>query len=179
MQDLHARAWLVYKYERITVLDVAVHLVRDDAAESIETLAHVRRMWVQEEPVCVIKAEHPLPAENDELAKYLRVDVAREPNLHAVWIDNLAERLDTTGIATNKTIATQDGDLAAPIVDADRQELTGTFRCLGSDLGLPVIEPAFLDALVGTELPNRLAALQEPLVDGPKIVNLPHNFFGS
>ena len=150
VQDLHARAWLVYKYERINVLDVAVHPVRDDAAESIETLAHVRRMWVQE-----------------------------EPNLHAVWIDNLAERLDTTGIATDKTIATQDGDLAAPIVDADRQELTGSFRCLGSDLGLPVIEPAFLDALVGTELPNRLAALQEPLVDGPKIVNLPHNFFGS
>ena len=46
-------------------------------------------------------------------------------------------------------------------------------------LCLPVIGPAFLYAFVGTELPNSLATLQKLLVDGPEIVNLPHNFFGS
>lgn len=76
VQDFHARTWLVDEYESITILDVAVHLVRDYATERVEALAHVGWMRIQEEPVRVIEAEHPLSSKNDELPEDLRVDVS-------------------------------------------------------------------------------------------------------
>lgn len=179
MQDFHARTWLVDEDESITVLDVAVHLVRDYAAERVEALAHVGWMRIQEEPVCVIEAEHPLSSKNNELPECLRVDVARESDLHTVRIDNLADRLDATGIAATEPVTSQNGHLAASVVDTDREKLSSPLGHLHPDLCLPVIKPAFFNAFVGTELPNSLAALQKLLVDGPEIINLPHNFFGS
>lgn len=179
VQDLHACTWLVDKNESISILNVALHLVCNDAAECIETLAHISRMRIEVEPVCIIEAEHRLPPRHNELAQSLWVDIAGKSDLHTVWINNLTNRLEASAIATYKAIAAHDGNLAASVVDTDREELTGSFRRFQSNLCLPVIEPAFHDTFVGTKLPNRLAALQEPLVDGHKIVNLPHNFVES
>ena len=60
MKDIHACARLVDEDERVAVLHVEAHLVGDDAAQRVEDLAHVRRMRIQEEPVGVRQAEHPL-----------------------------------------------------------------------------------------------------------------------
>lgn len=53
MKDLHACARLVDEDERASVLHVETHLVCDDATQRVETLAHVRRMRIQEESVSV------------------------------------------------------------------------------------------------------------------------------
>lgn len=58
MQDLHARAIAVDEDERISVLDIAAHLIGDYTAQGIEALSHIRRMRIQEEPVGVVKTEH-------------------------------------------------------------------------------------------------------------------------
>jgi len=51
MQNLHARARPVDEDERVAVLDIHPHLIRDDAAQGVKALPHIRRMGIQEEPV--------------------------------------------------------------------------------------------------------------------------------
>ena len=71
MKDLHARSRLVDEDERAAVLHVESNLVGDEAAQCVESLAHVRRMRIQEEPVCVRQAEHPLSPYRYQLAERL------------------------------------------------------------------------------------------------------------
>ena len=91
MKDLHACARLVDKDERVAVLHVEAHLVGDDAAQRVETLAHVRRMRIQEEPVGVCQAEHPLSPYRYQLAERLRGDLTRQAYSHSIWKDNFAD----------------------------------------------------------------------------------------
>lgn len=58
MKDLHACAIAIDKDERITVLHVHPHLIRDNATQGIKALSHIRRVRIQKESVGVIKAEH-------------------------------------------------------------------------------------------------------------------------
>lgn len=58
VQDLHTRAEPVDKDEYIAILHVALHQVGHDAAQSIETLAHVRWVRVDEIPHRGRQVEH-------------------------------------------------------------------------------------------------------------------------
>ena len=91
MKDLHACARLVDKDECVAVLHVEAHLVGDDAAQRVETLAHVRRMRIQEEPVGVCQAEHPLSPYRYQPAERLRGDLTRQADSHSIWKDNFAD----------------------------------------------------------------------------------------
>lgn len=91
MKDLHACARLVDEDERIAVLHIETHLVGDDAAQRVETLAHVRRMRIQEEPVGVCQAEHPLSPYRYQLAEHLRGDLSGQADSHAIRKDDFAD----------------------------------------------------------------------------------------
>lgn len=58
MKDLHACTVPVDEDECIPILDIATHLVCNDAAQCVEALPHISRMRIQEEPVGVVKTEH-------------------------------------------------------------------------------------------------------------------------
>ena len=58
VKDLHARQRPVHEDESLTVMHVAVHLVRNNAAQGVEALAHVRRVWIQVERIRIAQAEH-------------------------------------------------------------------------------------------------------------------------
>lgn len=91
MKDLHACARLVDEDERVTILHVKAHLVGDDAAQRVEILAHIRRMRIQEEPVGVCQAKHPLSSYRYQLAECLRGDLSRQANSHAIGKDDFAD----------------------------------------------------------------------------------------
>lgn len=91
MKDLHACARLVDDDERVAVLHVETHLVGDDAAQRVEALAHVRRMRIQEEPVGVCKAKHPLSPYCCQMAERLCGDLSRQADSHAVGKDDFAD----------------------------------------------------------------------------------------
>ena len=93
MKDLHACAHLVDEDEHVDVLHVEAHLVGDDTAQRVEALAHVRRMRIQEEPVGVRQAEHPLSPYRYQLAERLCGDFSRQADSHAVGKDDFADRM--------------------------------------------------------------------------------------
>ena len=82
MKDLHACARHVDKDEHADILQVETHLVGDDAAQHVEVLAYVRRMRIQEEPVGVCHAEHPLLSYCYQLAERLGGDLSRQADSH-------------------------------------------------------------------------------------------------
>lgn len=81
---LHACTRLVDEDERITILHVEAHLDGDDAVQRVETLAHVHQMRIQEEPIGVCQAEHPLSSYRYQLAERLRGDLSRQADSHAI-----------------------------------------------------------------------------------------------
>lgn len=64
-----------------------------DAAQWVEVLAHVRRMRIQEEPVGIRQAEHPLSPYRYQLAERLCGDLSGQMDSRAVGIDDFADRM--------------------------------------------------------------------------------------
>lgn len=58
VKDLHARQRPVHEDERLAVMHVPPHLVRHDAAQGVEALAHVRGVRIQVERIRLAQAEH-------------------------------------------------------------------------------------------------------------------------
>lgn len=82
MKNLHACARHVDEDEHADILQVETHLVGDDAAQRVEVLAYGRRMRIQEEPVGVRQAEHPLSPYCYQLAERLCGDLSRQADSH-------------------------------------------------------------------------------------------------
>lgn len=93
MKDLHACARHVDEDEHADILQVETHLVGDDAAQRVEVLAYVRRMRIQEEPVGVRQAEHPLSSYRYQLAERLGGDLSGQADSRAVGKDDFADRM--------------------------------------------------------------------------------------
>lgn len=61
-----------------------------DAALREETLAHFRWMRIQEEPVGVCQAKHPLSPYRNHQAERLRGDLSGQADSHAIRKDDFA-----------------------------------------------------------------------------------------
>ena len=168
MKDFHARARLVDEDERVTVLHVEAHLVGDDAAQRVEALAHVRRMRIQEEPVGVRQAEHPLSPYRYQLAERLCGDLSGQTDSHAVGKDDFADRM--RHFHSVRPLSAGEDDLPRVVVDAHGNELAVLARRLLADLGLPVIEVAFIHPDLPTEGPGGQVALKKGLILRPECV---------
>ena len=168
MKDLHARARLVDEDERIAVLHVEPHLVGDDAAQRLEALAHVRRMRIQEEPVGVRKAEHPLSPYRYQLAERLCGDLSRQADSHAVGKDDFADGM--SHFHRVHPLSAGEDDLPRVIVNAHRKELAVLARRFLTDLGLPVIEVAFIHPHLSAEGPGGQVTLKKGLILRPECV---------
>lgn len=168
MKDFNARARLVDEDERVTVLHVEAHLVGDDAAQRVETLAHVRRMRIQEEPVGVRQAEHPLSPYRYQLAERLCGDLSGQADSHAVGKDDFADRM--RHFHSIRPLSAGEDDLPRVVVDAHGNELAVLARRLLADLGLPVIEVAFIHPDLPTEGPGGQVALKKGLILRPECV---------
>lgn len=64
-----------------------------DAAQRVEVLAHVRRMRIQEEPVGIRQAEHPLSPYRYQLAERLCGDLSGQMDSRTVGKDDFADRM--------------------------------------------------------------------------------------
>ncbi len=161
MKDLHACARLVDEDERVAVLHVVTHLVGDDAAQRVEALAHVRRMRIQEEPVGVRQA-HPLSPYRYQLAERLCEDLSRQADSHAVGKDDFADWM--SHFHRVRPLSAGEDDLPRVVVDAHWKELTVPVRRFLADLGLPVIEVAFIHPDLSAEGPDGHVALKKGLI---------------
>ncbi len=168
MKDLHACARLVDEDERVSVLYVETHLVCDDAAQRVESLAHVRRMQIQEESVGVCKAEHPLLPYRYQLAEYLCGDISRQADSHAVGKDDFSDGM--SHFHRVHPLSAGKDNFPHVVVDAHWKELTIPVRCLLADLRLPVIEVAFIHPDLSAEGPDRHVALKKGLICRPECV---------
>ena len=61
-------------------------------------------------------------------------------------------------------------DLSCVVVDAHGEELTVPVRYLLADLGLPIIEVAFIHPYLSAESPDRHVALTKGLICRPECV---------
>lgn len=168
MKDLHACARLVDEDERVTVLHVEAHLVGDDAAQHVETLAHVRRMRIQEEPVGICQAEHPLSSYHYQLAEHLRGDLTRQADSHSIGKDDFADRMRHFHRA--HPLPSGEDDLTCVVVDAHGKKLSVLVRRFLADLGLPVVEVAFIHPDLSAEGTGGHVALKEGLILRPKCI---------
>ena len=100
MKDLHARAISVDKDKGISILNIHAHLIGDDATQCVEVLPHISWMGIQEEPVCIIQAEH------SSTCSSLSADRALMPQSHR-----------TGGLSRHWGIRSR--SLAAPYHDGD------------------------------------------------------------
>lgn len=175
MKDLHRSAGLVDEDERVAVLNVASHLVGDDAAERVEALAHVRGMRVQVEAVAVAETEHPLSGKHDQTADCLQREAPAQANCDTIGKTDFADGLLRCVALLEGMAPVHQNHFAATVVDAHRHELAALVgRRLATKLTLPAIEPALLDAGLRTKVAYRLAAAQELLVDGAEVFDCPH-----
>lgn len=168
MKDLHARARLVDEDERVAVLYVEPHLVCDDAAQRVETLPHVRRMRIQEEPVGIRQAEYQLSPYRYQLAKRLCGDLSGQADSHAVGKDDLANGM--SHFHRVHPLSAGEDDLPRMVVDAHWKELTVPVSRFLANLGLPVIEVAFFHPYLPAEGTGGHVALKEGLILRPKCV---------
>lgn len=168
MKDLHACARLVDEDERVAVLHVEPHLVGDDAAQRVEALAHVRRMRIQEEPVGVCQAEHPLSPYRYQLAELLCGDLSRQADSHTVGKDDFADWKSHFHRA--RPLSAGEDDLPRVVVDDHWKELTVPVRRFLVDLGLPVIEVAFSYSYLSAEGPGGHVDLNKGLICRPECV---------
>ena len=168
MKDIHACARLVDEDERVAVLHVEPHLVGDDAAQRVEDLAHVRRMRIQEEPVGVRQAEHPLSPYRYQLTERLCGDLSGQADSHAVGKDDFANGMSHFHRA--RPLSAGEDDLPRVVVDAHRKELTVPVRRFLVDLGLPVIEVAFFHPYLPAEGTGGHVALKEGLILRPECI---------
>lgn len=168
MKDLHACARLVDEDERVSVLHVETHLVCDDAAQRVEALAHVCRMRIQEEPVGVCKAEHPLLPYRYQLAEHLCGELSRQADSHAVGKDDFADGM--SHFHRVHPLSAGEDDLPCVVVDAHRKKPSVLARRFLADLGLPVIEVAFIHSDLPAEGLGGHVALKEGLILRPKCV---------
>lgn len=175
MEDLHGRARLVHEDERVSVLDVAPHLVGHNAAERVEALAHVGGARVQEEPVAVVQAEHPLAGQHDETAESLQLDTSAQADGHTVGIADLANGLLDAAAMLEGMVLVHENHFAPAVVDAHRQELSALAAgYLLTELALPMVKAAFRYPGLCTEPANGLSTAQELLVDGLEVIDCPH-----
>ncbi len=168
MKDLHACARLVDEDERVAVLYVETHLVCDDAAQRVEALAHVRRMRIQKESVGVRKAEHPLLPYRYQLAEHLCGDLSRQADSHAVGKDDFADWM--SHFHRVHPLFSGEDDLPCVVVDAHRKKPSVLARRFLADLGLPVMEVAFIHSDLPAKGPGGHVALKEGLILRPKCV---------
>lgn len=157
MKDLHACARHVDEDEHAVVLHVETHLVGDDTAQRVEAIAHVRRMRIQEEPVGVCHAEHPLLPCRYQRAERLGGDLSRQTDSHAVGKDDFADRM--SHFHRVYPVSAGEDDLPCVVVDAHRKKPSVLVRRLLANLGLPVIEEAFIHSDLPAEGPGRHVAL--------------------
>lgn len=92
----------------------------DDAAQRVEALAHVRRMRMQEEPVGVRQAEHPLSPYRYQLAERLYGDLSRQADSHAVGKDDFADGM--SHFHRVHPLSAGEDDLPCVVVDAHRKK---------------------------------------------------------
>lgn len=168
MKDLHACARLVDKDERVSVLHVEPHLIGNDAAQRVEALAHIRRMRIQEEPVCVCQAKHPLSPYRYQLAERLREDLTRQTNSHAIGKDDFADGMRHSH-RVHPASAGED-DFPGVVIYAHGKEFSVLARRFLADLGLPVIKVVFLHPDLPAEGPYGQVALKKGLVCQPECV---------
>lgn len=168
MTDLHACARHVDEDEHADILQVETHLVGDDAAQRVEVLAHVRRMRIQEKPVGVCHDEHPLLPCRYQLAECLGGDLSRQADSHAVGKDDFADRM--SHFHRVYPLSAGEDDLPCVVVDAHWKEITVPVRWLLADLGLPLIEVAFIHHYLSAEGPGGHVALKEGLIFRPECV---------
>ena len=148
--------------------DHYTHLVGNDAAQRVETLAHVRRMRIQEEPVGVRKAEHLLSPYRYQLAERLGGDLSRQADSHAVGKDDFANGMSHFHRA--RPLSAGEDDLPRVVIDAHWRELTVPVRCFLAELGLPIIEVAFIHPDLSAEGPGGQVALKKGLILRPECV---------
>lgn len=125
-------------------------------------------MRIQEEPVGVRQAEHPLSPYRYQLAERLCGDFPGQADNHAVGKDDFADRM--SHFHRVYPLSSGEDDLPCVVVDAHRKELTVPVRCLLADLGLPVIEVAFIHPYLSAEGSGRHVALKKGLICRPECV---------
>lgn len=149
MKDLHACARLVDKDECVSVLHIETHLIGNEAAQCVEALAHIRRMRIQEEPVGVCQAKHPLSPYRYQLAERLRGDLARQTNSHAIGKDDFADGMRHSH-RVHPTSASED-DFPGVVIDAHGKEFSVLARHLLADPGLPIVKMVFFHSNLATK----------------------------
>ena len=130
---------------------------------------HAVGMRIQEEPVVVRQAEqHPLSPYRYQLAERLCGDLSGQADSHAVGKDDFADRM--RHFHSVRPLSAGEDDLPRVVVDAHGNELAVLARRLLADLGLPVIEVAFIHPDLPTEGPGGQVALKKGLILRPECV---------
>lgn len=130
---------------------------------------HAVGMWIQEEPVVVRQAEqHPLSPYRYQLAERLCEVLSGRADSHAVGKDDFADGM--SHLHRLHPLSAGEDDLPCVVVDAHGKELTVPVRCLLADLGLLIIEVAFIHPDLSAEGPGRHVALKKGLTCRPECV---------
>ena len=124
---------------------------------------HAVGMWIQEEPVVVRQAEqHPLSPYRYQLAERLCEVLSGQADSHAVEKDDFADGM--SHLHRLHPLSAGEDDLPCVVVDAHGKELAVLARRLLADLGLPVVEVAFIHPYLSAEGPGRHVALKKGLM---------------
>lgn len=130
---------------------------------------HAVGMRIQEEPVVVRQAEqHPLSPYRYQLAERLCGDLSGQADSHAVGKDDFADGM--SHLHRLHPLSAGEDDLPGVAVDAHGKELTVPVRFLLADLGLLIIEVAFIHPDLSAEGPGRHVALKKGLICRPECV---------
>ena len=130
---------------------------------------HAVGMWIQEEPVVVRQAEqHPLSPYRYQLAERLCEVLSGQADSHAVGKDDFADGM--SHFHRVHPLFAGEEDLPCVVVDAHRKKPSVLARRFLADLGLPVIEVAFIHPDLSAEGPGRHVALKKGLICRPECV---------
>ena len=130
---------------------------------------HAVGMRIQEEPVGVRQAEqHPLSPYRYQLAERLCGDLSGQADIHAVGKDDFADGMSY--FHSTRPLSAGEDDLPRVVVDAHGKGLAVLARRLLADLGLPVVEVAFIHPDLSAEGPGRHVALKKGLILRPECV---------